>query len=156
MPFSSRTRVVVMLGIAQTLAWASSFYLPAVLATPDGPRPGPGGFHGLRAAVDGPARLGGGQPLGRPPHRPHGGRRCCWPPQLLFALGLAAAGAGTRAWPAWLLAWLVLGLAMGCGLYDAAFAALVHLYGRGRPQSITGITLLAGFASTVGWPLDGT
>ena len=42
MPFSSRTRVVVMLGIAQTLAWASSFYLPAVLALrffiPDGCR----------------------------------------------------------------------------------------------------------------------
>ena len=34
MPNPSRTRVVVMLGIAQTLAWASSFYLPAILAKP--------------------------------------------------------------------------------------------------------------------------
>jgi MFS family permease len=46
-----------------------------------------------------------------------------------------------------------MGLAMGGGLYDAAFAALVRLYGRDSRQSITGITLIAGFASTVGWPL---
>ena len=33
MPSSSRTRSVVRLGIAHTLAWASSFYLPAILAS---------------------------------------------------------------------------------------------------------------------------
>jgi cyanate permease len=43
---------------------------------------------------------------------------------------------------------------MGTGLYDAAFATLVHLYGRNARTAITGITLLAGFASTVGWPLS--
>ena len=53
-----------------------------------------------------------------------------------------------------MLAWLVLGLAMGTGLYDAAFATLVHLYGRNARSAITGITLLAGFASTVSWPLS--
>lgn len=42
---------------------------------------------------------------------------------------------------------------MGSGLYEAAFAALVRLYGTSSRSSITGITLLAGFASTVGWPL---
>ena len=30
----SRQSVVAALGLAQTLAWASSFYLPAMLATP--------------------------------------------------------------------------------------------------------------------------
>ena len=30
----SRPAVVLCLGLAQTLAWASSFYLPAILATP--------------------------------------------------------------------------------------------------------------------------
>jgi predicted MFS family arabinose efflux permease len=43
---------------------------------------------------------------------------------------------------------------MGSGLYEAAFAALVRLYGRDARSAITGITLLAGFASTVGWPLS--
>ena len=44
---------------------------------------------------------------------------------------------------------------MGCGPYEAAFAALVRLRGTDTRASITGITLLAGFASTVGWPLSG-
>jgi predicted MFS family arabinose efflux permease len=51
------------------------------------------------------------------------------------------------------VAWLVLGLAMGSGLYEAAFASLVRLYGHDARGAITGITLIAGFASTVGWPL---
>jgi len=50
-------------------------------------------------------------------------------------------------------AWLVIGLAMGLGLYDAAFAALGRLYGTTARNAITGITLVAGFASTIGWPL---
>ena len=38
------------------------------------------------------------------------------------------------------------------GLYDPAFAALTWLYGREARSAITGITLIAGFASTIGWP----
>jgi predicted MFS family arabinose efflux permease len=51
------------------------------------------------------------------------------------------------------LAWLVLGAAMAGGLYEAAFAALTRRYGYEARGAITGITLFAGFASTVGWPL---
>jgi MFS family permease len=51
-------------------------------------------------------------------------------------------------------AWLVLGLGMGLGLYDAAFATLGRIYGLAARSSITGITLIAGFASTIGWPLS--
>jgi predicted MFS family arabinose efflux permease len=40
------------------------------------------------------------------------------------------------------------------GLYDPAFATLTWLYGRDARSSITGITLIAGFASTIGWPLS--
>ena len=40
------------------------------------------------------------------------------------------------------------------GLYDPAFAALTWLYGREARSAITGITLIAGFASTIGWPLS--
>ena len=43
---------------------------------------------------------------------------------------------------------------MGSGLYEAAFASLVRLYGQDSRNAITGITLIAGFASTVGWPLS--
>jgi predicted MFS family arabinose efflux permease len=51
------------------------------------------------------------------------------------------------------LSWFIIGIAMAMGLYDAAFAALAGLYGKDARSSIVGITLFAGFASTVGWPL---
>jgi predicted MFS family arabinose efflux permease len=51
-------------------------------------------------------------------------------------------------------AWAVLGVGMALGLYDSAFATLTGLYGRAARAPITGITLIAGFASTIGWPLS--
>jgi hypothetical protein len=50
------------------------------------------------------------------------------------------------------VAWFIIGTGMGFGLYEAAFATVAGLYGRNARNAITGITLLAGFASTVGWP----
>jgi hypothetical protein len=43
---------------------------------------------------------------------------------------------------------------MGFGLYEAAFATVAGLYGAAARNAITGITLFAGFASTIGWPLS--
>ena len=51
-------------------------------------------------------------------------------------------------------AWLVLGIGTAMGLYTPAFAALARLYGHGARGPITGITLFAGFASTIGWPVS--
>ena len=48
----------------------------------------------------------------------------------------------------------MLGIGIGMGLYDPAFAALTWLYGREARSAITGITLIAGFASTIGWPAE--
>jgi len=71
---------------------------------------------------------------------------------VLFAAGLVLLQA-SHSVPLLALSWAVLGVGMGLGLYDAAFAALGRLYGMEARRSITGITLLAGFASTIGWPL---
>jgi hypothetical protein len=71
---------------------------------------------------------------------------------VTLAAGLALLGA-TYSIPVLIVAWLLLGIGMGFGLYDAAFAALGRIYGDAARRSITGITLIAGFASTVGWPL---
>jgi hypothetical protein len=71
----------------------------------------------------------------------------------LFAAGLVLLGCAQGVWGL-AAAWLILGVAMGSGLYEAAFASLVRLYGRDSRNVITGITLIAGFASTVGWPLS--
>jgi predicted MFS family arabinose efflux permease len=48
----------------------------------------------------------------------------------------------------------VLGVGMGAGLYDAAFASLGVIYGKNARSAITAVTLLGGFASTVCWPIS--
>ena len=51
------------------------------------------------------------------------------------------------------IAWAVLGIGMTLGLYDAGFATLAAIYGHNARGPMTGITLIAGFASTVSWPV---
>jgi hypothetical protein len=43
---------------------------------------------------------------------------------------------------------------MGSGLTDAAFSTLGSIYGEGARSAITSLTLFAGFASTICWPLS--
>jgi hypothetical protein len=81
-----------------------------------------------------------------------GGRSVLSASNLTLAAGLALLGA-TYSIPVLMAAWLLLGVGMGFGLYDAAFGALGRIYGDAARRPITGITLLAGFASTIGWPL---
>ncbi len=80
-----------------------------------------------------------------------GGRGVLICSNLVFALGLGLLGA-TQNVAMLVLAWGVMGIGMGMGLYDAAFAALAAVYGRDARGPITGVTLFAGFASTIGWP----
>lgn len=73
---------------------------------------------------------------------------------IVLAAGLALLGASASVWTMLSAAWLFLGIGMGLGLHDAAFGALGRIYGGDARGAITGITLIAGFASTVGWPLS--
>src|SRR5262249_36944954 len=82
-----------------------------------------------------------------------GGRGVLVASNIVLAIGLVALGASNGI-AAQFAAWAVLGLGMALGLYDAAFATLAGIYGRDARGPITGITLIAGFASTVGWPLS--
>jgi len=82
-----------------------------------------------------------------------GGRQVLCISNLVLAIGLAMLGTSTSLWMM-SAAWLLLGVGMGLGLYDAAFGALGRIYGGDARSAITGITLIAGFASTVGWPLS--
>lgn len=148
-----RSGTVASLGSAQTLAWASTYYLPAMLAAPMARDLGvstPTVFAAFSVALIVSALLGpqAGAGIDR-----WGGRPVLMATNVVFALGLA--GLGLAQGPTGLFAaWIVLGIGMGSGLYEAAFAALVRLYGRDSRNTITGITLVAGFASTVGWPLS--
>ena len=48
--------------------------------------------------------------------------------------------------------WIVIGVAMAGGLYEACFAIITRVMGTKAKQSITMVTLIAGFAGTVAFP----
>lgn len=139
------------LGFTQTLAWGSTYYLPAVFADPVCEALGLSRtlFFGIFSGALLLSGLVG--PLAGRLIDTHGGRDVLAASNLVFAVGLAllawASGPVTLA-----IAWAVIGIGMGFGLYEAAFATVTGLYGREARNAITGITLFAGFASTVGWP----
>ncbi|HYJ98676.1 MAG TPA: MFS transporter, partial [Burkholderiaceae bacterium] len=144
-----RTGTVAALGTAQTLAWASSYYLPAMLASSMARDLGvsaPTVFAAFSVALVVSGLLGprAGAAIDR-----WGGRPVLSATSVIFAIGLVALGLAQSPL-AFFAAWIVLGVGMGSGLYEAAFATLVRLYGKDSRNSITGITLIAGFASTVG------
>jgi predicted MFS family arabinose efflux permease len=150
----SRLTVISALGVVEILAWGSSFYLPAVLAGPVAQDTGwpmawvVGGLTlGLLVAAVASPHVG--TAIDR-----HGGRPVLALAALLLACGLVVL-AISPVLPVYLAGWLLLGLGMGCGLYDPAFATLGRLYGAEARPAITTLTLWGGFASTVCWPLSG-
>ena len=147
----NKTLVIAVLGSTQTLAWGSSYYLAAVLGGPIASGLGlpTSVFFGVYSVA---LLLGAavGPYVGALIDR-RGGRAVLALSSLVIAVGLVLLGlaqgiVGLSA------AWLVLGVGMAMGLYDPAFATLTRLYGREARSAITGITLIAGFASTIGWP----
>ena len=149
----SQFSIILALGTTQTLAWASSYYLPAILADPIAHDLGVSSnwiFTAFSAALVISALIG--PRVGRQIDLV-GGRSVLSMSNLVLAAGLVLLGFATSI-PLLVGAWLLLGVGMGAGLYDAAFAALGRIYGDTARRSITGITLMAGFASTIGWPLS--
>ena len=148
----SRLAVILLLGTTQTLGWASSFYLPAILGDRIAADLGMSSTW-FFAAFSGSLVVSAlvGPRAGRTVDAV-GGREVLAVSNVILASGLAVL-AFAHSQPMLWLAWLILGLGMGIGLYDTAFATLGRIYGLEARSAITGITLLAGFASTVGWPL---
>jgi predicted MFS family arabinose efflux permease len=148
-----RAGVVSALGITQILAWGSSYYLLAVLAQPIRQDTGwPAGWIAgglsLGLLVAGLASPRVGRAI-----QERGGRPVLALSSILLALGLVTLATAPNL-PVYVAAWLVMGLGMGAGLYDAAFATLGRIYGQSARRTITALTLFGGFASTVCWPLS--
>jgi len=149
----SRTLVVPVLGMTQIFAWGSSYYLMAVIAKPAATETGwplawvVGGLSlGLLSAGLVSPRVGDNI-------QQHGGRPVLAASATLLALGLIGLSMAPNL-PIYLASWLILGLGMGAGLYDAAFATLGRLYGQHARTPIATLTLFGGLASTICWPLS--
>lgn len=148
-----RWPIISALGVVQIFAWGSSYYLLAVLAAPIAADTGwplawiVGALSiGLLAAGIVSPRVG--DAIGQ-----HGGRSVLTVACLLLAAGLVILAVAPSQW-VFVAGWVVLGLGMGAGLYDAAFATLGGYYGHSARSAITTLTLWGGFASTVCWPLS--
>ncbi|HVJ32677.1 MAG TPA: MFS transporter [Terriglobia bacterium] len=145
--------IVTALGITQILAWGSSYYLPAVLAKPIADDTGwplswvVGGLS-LGLLVAGLASPS----VGRFIHR-QGGRPVLAASAVLIAAGQVGLAVAPNL-PLFILAWIIMGLGMSAGLYDAAFSTLGRLYREHARHHIATLTLFGGFASTTCWPLS--
>lgn len=154
LPPARRGLVVSALGTSLTVSWASSYYIPAVLAVPMAEDFGLSPvwvFGAFSMAMVVSALVG---PWAGARIDDSGGRGVLMLSNLVFAAGLGTLAVAPS--PVILfLGWAIIGLGMGIGLYEAGFATLAGIYGSDARGPITGITLIAGFASTVGWPLSG-
>jgi MFS family permease len=145
-------RAVPVLGVTQVLAWGTMFYPPVLTVPRIAADRGwsiafaMAGFS-LGLLVAGLVSPRVGRLIDR-----YGGHVVMPFGALLGAAGLAALVLAENPL-AYLAVWLVLGAAMAGSLYDPGFATLGRLFGAGARPAITALTLIAGFASTVSWPL---
>ena len=148
-----RRVVITALGIAQILAWGTSFYFPAVFAEPIVKETGWSLGFVVGGTSIGLLTAGLISPQVGRIIDVRGGRPVLLASSLFYAAGLALVGL-SHALPVYLLAWVLIGLGMGTGLYDAVFAALGRMYGSEARGPITSLTLFGGFAGTICWPLS--
>jgi MFS family permease len=145
-------RAVSVLGLTEILSWGALFY-PPVLTVP------------LIAADHGwspPFAMAGfslGLLVGGLCSRYVGGAIDRVGGHVVMPVGslIGAAGLVALAWApgvaSYFAAWITIGIAMAASLYDPAFATLGRIFGSAARTPITALTLVAGFASTVSWPV---
>ncbi len=148
----AQKRAVLLLAIGQTMTYSGVYYsFPAIL--PD-----------LEAATGwSKATLAMGPTLsyllmallapftGRLVDRGLGGEMLAFLP-VPAALAIALMGfAATPFW--WLILWSVVGVAQAGCLYETCFAFLTRRLGEGARAAIVQVTLVAGFAGTLSFPL---
>ena len=148
----AKTRLTIRLGITQIISWGSGFYIPAVLAVPIAASIGISTetffwaftFSLLVSGLIGP-RIGKAiDKLGGRVVLPFG--------SVAFFLGLILLATAQETNQLF-VAWFLIGIGGSMGNYDAAFATAVNFFGNKSNQVIAGITVFAGFSSTISWPI---
>lgn len=145
-------KIMLLLGLSQVLGYGTLFYSFSILAGAvatdlSWPQSWLYGAFSIGLFLGGLAAPVIGRRIDR-----HGG------PRMMSIGSLAAAGAlllATIAPNGWVFALAVVAMQLAgtLALYDAAFAALVQVTGASARKRITQLTLIAGFASTIFWPL---
>lgn len=145
--------LVVGLGIAQIVSWGSLYYAISVLGPAMRAEVGVSELFLFGAFTAGLLVSGALAPAaGRLIDR-KGGRFVLSGGSLLGALSMMVLAAATNA-VVLVLGWLIAGAAMAATLYDPAFATLSQHAGDRYRRTVTALTLLGGFASTVFWPFS--
>ena len=146
------TKLTLKLGIPQIICWGSGFYLPAILAVPiskDLGIPTETFFWAFTISILVSGLIG--PRIGKAIDR-LGGRRVLPFGNLAFAVGLSLLALSTES-VLLFVAWFFIGIGASMGNYDSAFAIAVSLLGKDVDKVIAGITVFAGFSSTISWPL---
>ncbi len=140
-----------LIGFSQIYAWATTYYLPAILVKIVALEWG----QSYTAIVGGFswALLIGGifAPKIGSWIEEEGGLRPLTVGSLLMGIGLIFL-AQAHGLLMWYSAWTIIGFGMALGLFNAAFAAIGRLLGQKSKKIIIRITLISGFATLV-WPL---
>ncbi|MGN7101965.1 MFS transporter [Ralstonia holmesii] len=145
-------RLVLLLGLAQMVSWGTLYFSFTVFLAPmhdtlGWARPFLAGGFSLGLLVWALCSFWVGRTLDR------------WPARRVMGAGTVLAASGLLAWSfvsnetAFLLLWLPMGLAMATTLYDPAFVVLRQAFGDAYQRPIIGLTLIAGFSSTLCIPL---
>jgi MFS family permease len=144
-------RAVLVLGVTQILAWGAIFYTPVLIVPLIAAERGWSIAFAMGGFSVGLFTAGLAAPLvGRSIDR-FGGHVVMTIGSLTGAVGLILLVYAAHP-VAYLVVWMVLGVAMAAGLYDPAFATLGRIFGAQARRPITALTLAGGFASTVSWP----
>ena len=149
---TSGRSITIRLGVGQIIGWGSSFYLPAILAVPISRSLGietADFFWAFTLSLLVSGLLG--PQVGRAIDR-LGGRAVLPIGSAAFAIGLLLLSVSTNQ-TMLVGAWLLIGVGGSMGNYDSAFATAVSFFGEKSNKVIAGITVFAGFSSTVSWPL---
>ena len=149
---AARWRVLVVLCVTEITSWGVLYYAFPVLA-PTLARDTGWSISTVTAAFSGGLVVSAlvGIPVGRLLDR-HGPRWIMTAGSVIGVLAVVAiASAGSLPW--FFATWLLAGVAQAAVLYPPAFAALTRWWGRDRIRALTGLTLVAGLASTVFAPL---
>ncbi len=146
------SRLTLRLGITQIIGWGSGFYLPAILAVPISKSIGVSTetfFWAFTVSLLVSGLIG--PRVGRLIDM-YGGRKVLPWGNLAFLAGLVMLAFSTNELMLF-IAWAVIGVGGSMSNYDSAFATAVAFFKENSNRVIAGITVFAGFSSTISWPL---